>query len=61
MNIVFSAIIVACLVIIAICCIVFPILFLVSFHRFRKEMVCTWEKQKNILEVNKTEEDKIEI
>lgn len=54
MPIVFSSIMLGCLVVIAICCIVFPILFLASFRRFRKDMI-------EVLKEKKLVEEKDEI
>lgn len=38
MLIIYQSLVIAFLAIIAVCCIVFPILFLVSFHSFRKDI-----------------------
>ncbi|WP_156133053.1 hypothetical protein [Beduini massiliensis] len=50
MSVTFASIALACLVVIAVCSIVFPIIFIVSFNRFRKEMKQTFEKR-NLEEV----------
>lgn len=45
MSVTFTSIILACLIVMAVCSIVFPIIFIVSFNRFRREMKQTFEKR----------------
>ena len=54
MEIVFESIVIACLVCLAACAIVFPILFLVQFSRFRKEVTAA------MLEIKRGDEKKEE-
>ncbi|MFQ6861085.1 MAG: hypothetical protein ACLROI_07745 [Beduini sp.] len=50
MSVTFASIALACLIVMAVCSIVFPILFIVSFNRFRREMKQIFEKR-NLEEV----------
>lgn len=50
MSVTFASIALGCLIVMAVCSIVFPIIFIVSFNRFRKEMKQTFEKR-NVEEV----------
>lgn len=46
MSVTFASIALGCLIVMAVCSIVFPIIFIVSFNRFRREMKQTFEKKK---------------